>query len=38
MEPEDGLLYEEDVTADFLDLFDNVEDVLALVSQHAVHL
>jgi len=37
-EPEYGLLYEQDVTAGLLHLFDNVEYVLALITQHTVHL
>lgn len=38
MLPEDGFLDEKDVTAGFLNLFDQVEDVSSLLTEHAVHL
>ena len=34
---EDGLLDEENIAAGLLDLLDNVEDVGALLPQHAIH-
>ena len=36
--PENGFLYKKDVAAGFLHLFDDVENVLAFITQYTVHL
>ncbi len=36
--PEDGLLYEQHIAASLLDLLTDVQDVLSLLAQDAIHL